>query len=482
MPVGGGSASAGGGAGPGPYTSTDPIYDALYDSAMGPISSAKWVATTGQDSWPGTQEAPFATLKKALSAITSGGTIVVEDGDYAVGPDGWLNDRGAPGSIPSGTATAHTLIRAHHRFSVRLVQSSANYYGEMVRLETAQRVWVDGFVLEKGSSSVPFAVDLGRGNRLTRTIVVQKDCDDYGGAVSYGDDNVLEDVHAYGWGRYVFYGGTGGASAAAGSTVLRRCVSHLAGGPLEQPTASFAFYGSNEGSDASARDVLFANCYEIDSPALERGDPDATKWGAWYHPKSVRNVLHHGCGVVNGGAHYGGFRTDNYGGPSADLAEYRDTFVAGLANGASPAAFSMASENGVNDGAFVTVCGAPGGTQSGGVSLSGVLGSDAVYPVRRVGGAGAEQRYAVGVFLSKFGEPGFTTPQPSMPLWPFPYESALAREFSRPLPKPSGFFPAKATATSDPFAGTSLEGAPATFTRRVWEACGHPMPDLSTMY
>jgi len=476
------SATTPAGGGAGSYDSTDALYDALYDNAMGSLSAAKWVAMDGSDSAAGTQAAPYATIGKALSMISGGGAVIVKDGTYTVGANGWLNDRGAPGSIPSGTAGAYTIIKAQNRFGARLVQNSANYYGSVVQLEHAQFVWLDGFVIEKGSNGAEYAVELGRNNRLTRCVIVQKRSDNYGGAVAYGSNNVIEDVHAYGWGRYVFYGGTGGGSSPAGSTVLRRCVSYLAGGPIQQPTASFAFYGSNDGAYAQVKDVLFANSYEIDSPALERGDPNGTKWGAWYHPKSVRNVLHHGCGIINGGAHYGGFRTDNFGGPSADMAEYRDSFVAGLTNGGTPAAFSMSSGNGINDGSNVTVCNAPGGTQSGGVSLTNILSSGVIYPVQRVGANGAEQRYAVGAFLSKFGDSGYATPQPNMPLWPFPYESYIKREFSVAIPKPSGFYPAAVTQTSNPFAGTSLSGHPMTFTRRVWEACGNVTPDFNTIY
>lgn len=469
----------------GAYDSTDPIYDALYDAAMGSLDGALWVATDGSDAAAGTEAAPYATIDKALSELSGGGIVIVKDGTYPVDVDGWINDYYAPGSIPSGTNEDFTIIRAENRFGVRLVQESADYYGAVVMLSSAQYVWVDGLVIEKGSRGTSYAVELGSNNRLTRSIIVQKDCDDYGGAVAFGSNNVIEDVHAYGWGRYVFSAGTGGASTPSGSNVVRRSVSYLAGGPIDQPTASFSFYGSNDGTYALVKDMLYANSYEIDGPALWRGDPDGTKWGAWYHPKSVRNVLHVGCGVINGGATYGGFRTDNFGGPSADMAEYRDCFVAGLTNGLTtefPAAFSMSSENGLNEASHVTICDVPGGVESGGISLNNVLAEGAAYPVQRVGGDGAEQLYAVGTLLSRFGQDGYATAQPTMPLWPFPYESYIEREFSIAIAKPAGFYPGGVNETTNPFAGTSLGGHVRSFTRRVWEACGSPTPDFRAVY
>ena len=50
--------------------------------------------------------------------------------------------------------------------------------------------------------------------------------------------------------------------------MLRRCVSYMPFGPVFEPASSFNFYGSNTSSYDLCRDVLFANCYEIDSPHL----------------------------------------------------------------------------------------------------------------------------------------------------------------------------------------------------------------------
>ncbi len=471
----------GGNMAPEDYGSNDARYDAMYDTAMAGRAEAKWVSPDGDDNAAGSSAAPFATLKKALASIAPGGTIILKDGVYQIGQSGWLNDYRPGNAIPSGTASMFTLVRAENRFGARLVQESADYYGSVVRLENATRVWIDGFVIEKRSDA-EYPVVLGNGNRLTRTIIVQQVSDQFGGAVFFGNNNVIEDVAAYGWGRYVFNGGSGGANAPAGNTVLRRVISMLAGGPSRQPSASFAFYGSNNNAYSEVKNVLFANCYEIDSPAFGAADPDARKWGAWYHPKSVRNVLHHGCGVINSGATYGAFRTDNFGGPGAQMAQYQDSFVAGFVGDTGVASgFSMSEDNGINVAIQGSVCKTPGGAVSGGVSEMKTAINPA-HPVQRVAGNGAEQRYAVGKFLSAFGETDFTTPQVNMPLWPFPYETVIAREFASILPKPAAFLPEAVTSTLNPFAGKSLQGSPMTFTRRVWEACGTPTPSFKSIY
>jgi hypothetical protein len=463
------------------YGSNDARYDALYTAAMAGRTEAKWVSVDGDDGAAGTSAAPYATLKKALASIGPGGTVIVKDGTYPIGPNGFLNDYRPGNAIPSGTASTFTLVRAENRFGARLVQDAADYYGSVVRLEKATRVWVDGFVVEKRSDA-EYPIVLGNGNRLTRTIIVQRTVEQFGGAVFFGSNNVIEDVAAYGWARYAFNGGSGGANTPAGNTVLRRVISFLAGGPSRQPSASYAFYGSNNSAYGEVKNVLFANCYEIDSPAFGSQDPDARKWGAWYHPKSVRNVLHHGCGVINSGATYGAFRTDNFGGPTAQMAQYQDSFVAGFIGDSGPASgFSMSEENGVNTALQVSVCKTPGGAVSGGVSESKTA-VNPPHPVQRAGQNGAEQRYAVGKFLSAFGEAEFTVPQVDMPLWPYPYEEAIAREFAVSLPKPGGFLPEAVAATGNPFAGNSLDGSPMTFTRRVWEACGTPTPSFRSIY
>lgn len=452
----------------------DAAYDALYDAALG--TDAVWVATNGSDtSGNGSQATPFATIGRALSAISGGGQIIVRDGTYTVGTGGFVNQHasGSGHTVPAGSAGAYTRIRAENRFGVRLVQPNALYYGA-VMLITSPYVWLDGFVIDKQSMGCDYAVELaGDKCRLTRCIVIQRGGNDYGGAVRVQATTgvLVQDVHAYGWSRYVFQCGRSNAETACGQHVFRRCVSYLAGGKLGNPTASFAFYGSDVSSYGEQKEVVWENCYEIDSPPMQ-ANSDRTKWGAWYHPKSTRSLKHIGCGALNGGSTYGAFS----GGDTSTI-QYVDSFVA---NWSGTAAFRQSGNT--SSGVFnCTVHNVAGGVQVGGVAQSNVLSAGVVHPVMRIGGAGAEQLYAVGEFCSHWGDPGYDSVS-SVRLWPFPYESFIAAEFGNPLPKPSGFYPSDVTATKDPFAGVSLGGHANTLTRRIWEAAGTQIPDLTTVY
>lgn len=476
------------------YVSTDAAYDALYSAELAAQGGSNiYVATTGNDTTgTGSSGAPYLTIGKAISVMAAGDQVIVKNGTYT-GTSNWISTNQV--AIPNGSAGAYTRIRAENRFGVRIVQSSspAIYSDAPIKLGSKQYVWVDGFIVEStftastGDGNDDCVVDLSSAVhcRATRIIAKRKSCDQYGSSFQYGNGNVLEDCHHFGSSRYAYYGGTGGGSSAAGSTVLRRCVSFMPFGPVFEPTASFCFYGSNTSAYALCKDVLFANCYEIDSPHLPKKsgqNPEDLKWGAWYHPKSVRNIEHVGCGVINGGAEYGAFRTDNYGGASDVLATFTDCFVSGLQNGngtATPGGFSKAS-NGLITCANYTVRDIPGAAvpASGSTNTLG-LTSSIVYPTQRVGGNGANQTYAVGAFLSEYGSSGYKTVQTSMPLWPFPYETYLHGIWDETISRVTQDVPTGTATSGDPASGISLGGYPMTFTRRVWESAGNATPSFA---
>ncbi len=465
-------------------------WDGLYNIALGGIpSNARWVATTGSDGNPGTVAKPFLTIAKALEGLAAGGQIIVKDGVYE-GAANWINP--FVNSIPNGiSSTQRTIIRAENRFGVRLKQTSrpSGYYQSIVYLPpSSTHIWLDGFIAEttweaaRADDSANYVVnDGGTNNRITRIIVKKSSCSRYGGSFAFGVGSVLEDCHSIGSGRYQFSGGTGGDSAPSGNAVLRRCTSYMPFGPSIEPTASFSFYGSNDGSYDLCKDVLFANCYEIDSPHIRSSptDFDGLKWGSFYMPKSVRNVRHIGCGSLKNGAEYGAFGTDNFGGDTDLLAEFIDCFVWDVSRGSpnSVAAFRKADNGRIR----VINCTAgliPGNDLSlpGSTELSNELFSDTVaYLTRREAGKGAEQKFAIGKFLSGFGDAGYDQPQPTMRLWSFPYEFELALVTSEVLTRPSGDFPKTNATSTNPYITTTL-------TKRIWEATGRSMPALSEIY
>lgn len=70
----------------------------------------------------------------------------------------------------------------------------------------------------------------------------------------------------------------------------------------------------------------------------------------------------------------------------------------------------------------------------------------------------------------------------SLKLWPWPYESYMHSLMAETITKAPQDLPTGTSQSSNPFAGTSIDGQPQTFTRRVWESMGNQIPDLSTVY
>ncbi len=475
---------------PEPIPSSSTNWDGLYTTALGAIpSNARWVATTGNDTNSGSATQPFLTIARALEGLPKGGQIIIKDGVYS-GAANWINPNLT--AIPNGLSDSQrTIIRAENRFGVRIVQTArpSGYYQSIVHLApSSEFIWIDGIIAEttwtaaRADDSAAFVVsDLGQNNRITRVIVKKSSCCQYGGSFAYGRGAVLEDCHAIGSGRYAFYGGSGGDSEPMGNAVLRRCTSYMPFGPSIEPTASFAFYGSNDGAYELCRDVLFANCYELDSPHIKAtpSNGDNLKWGSFYFPKSVRNVRLIGCGSLNGGAEYGAYSTDNYGGNTDVLAEFTDCFAWDMRVGSSNSltAFRKA-DNGI---IRVKQCSAglipgddlsvPSSTETSNNNFSDTI----EYLTLRNNGKGAEQKYAIGKFLSSYGQTGFDQPQTSLRLWNFPYETELASISAELISKPSGDLPTTASSSSNPFATSS-------FTKRIWQATGRTMPALSTIY
>lgn len=72
----------------------------LVSPAVAPAATY-YVATTGQDTYPGTQAAPFRTLKKGLSVLRSGDTLYLRQGTYRERITTYVK------AIPGGTSWAN---------------------------------------------------------------------------------------------------------------------------------------------------------------------------------------------------------------------------------------------------------------------------------------------------------------------------------------------------------------------------------------
>jgi len=74
-----------------------------------PVQAATsyYVATNGNDSNPGTQDLPFATLRKAVEKVSGGDTVNVRGGTYYLDRGLWI------GKEKSGTASARTVFQSY---------------------------------------------------------------------------------------------------------------------------------------------------------------------------------------------------------------------------------------------------------------------------------------------------------------------------------------------------------------------------------
>src|SRR5687768_15280622 len=65
-----------------------------------------YVATTGNDSYPGSQLQPFRTIKKGLSTLTTGDTLYIRAGTYSESISSNVQ------TIPTGTSWANAPLIA----------------------------------------------------------------------------------------------------------------------------------------------------------------------------------------------------------------------------------------------------------------------------------------------------------------------------------------------------------------------------------
>lgn len=465
----------------------DAYFDTLYTNAFNALtySSTKYVSTSGSNANNGNSlGTAYATVDYAVSQVSANALILVNDGTYSIGTSGWLNDT-VGNAPPSGTGSNYTVIRAINPGAVTLSQSSQSYYGSILRLTSGSRIWVDGFNFIHDTQHNDEAIfNFGAStSRITRCMFRRRQSGTYGATFFLGYGCLMQDCAFYGAGRYMCNTGSNSGDSVAGTNVFRRVVARLDWALCDQPVATYAHYGSDNGSWVDSKQTLWANCVDIDGPAVENQASFGFKWGSFYHPKHQRDIRHKGCIVLNAGCDLSSFRTDNIGSPTHSVENCaiwdndNNTQAGQSPNGYSVAAGSMS----------VTNC---FGGQILGSDTSGTTNSNNRFTdsptspqniVQRAGSSGAEILYCHGAFLSHWGETNFDTVTAD-PLWPWPYEARIKAWMDTQITKPTGHFPASPTSSRQSFTGTSINGDEMTLTRRVWEAAGAAIPDLSTIY
>lgn len=470
------SASAGGGGG-GSYTSQNSAFDALYTSFFAglTISGTVYISPTGNDTTgDGTYATPWLTISKALTGISANGRIILKNGTYTAGTGGFINQHASAQNltIPSGTTTNYTIFQAETPFEVYIDQSSAVYYGSLILL-TSTGICLDGLTFRHDltpAELAPFV--LGDDNLITRCRFRTRQSGTYNGVVQYGTGTLIEDCCIYGAGRYQFVTGALSADATVEEGILRRVIARMDWAQGDQPCATFAHYGSDNTAWTLSRNTSRQNCLAIDGPAIPNQGSAGGKYGSFYDPKSSRGLTDIGCIALNDDSLY-----------AAWMGEYSST------GANTDCAIHTVSGDGFRQSSgtrTVTNCllsVVTGSDYNGATNSSGNRSSDTPGNiVQRSASTGAEILYCVGGFLKKYGDTGWNTPDTGMPLWPWPYEDKHEEFMDTQIALPASHYPASPANSRQSFTGTALDGNAMTVTRRVWEAAGTAMPDLTTVY
>lgn len=478
----------------GGYVSNDATYDALYTNyfATQTPSSTIYVRTTGNDTTgTGTSGNPYLTIGKGISMISTSGHLIVGDGTYD-GPANWISS--TQRTIPSGTSTNRTIIRAENRFGVRirLTSEPAGYGDGPINLgASTSYVIVDGFICESTMTNLGVDSNLnsvvgifGTHNKVTRCLGKLASCDEYGSIFAAGntpDYNVIQDCHGFGSYRYMFYTGAGPTNTATGKTVWRRCTGYGPFGHTIQPAAIFNAYGADDVNYAGKSDIIWQNCFALASP----NTTTATnyKYGDWLFPKSMRNLILRGCISAGGGAEFGMMGSD--GGYPNNSWTATNCAVANANNGSAASVYAFRKSAG--SGTFVisnyTITNHPNSNYIPPTDTTSSFGLTAgvTYPMISQSGNGADIRYAHGEFMTEYDEAGFDT-LTSTRLWPLPYESYIKSLYSETITKPTGDYPLSPTSSVNPLDATALDGNPLSVTRYLFESGGNPMPSLVPYY
>src|SRR6516162_10160541 len=127
-------------------------------SLVGAQAATYYVATTGSDSNPGTQAAPFKTITYAYSKASAGTTIIVAPGTYTDYQSGWGLHLGK-----SGTASSPIVLQSQVRGGAIIDGQNASDRNEAIFIDGSYNV-VDGFEIRNGPNG---GISLwGNGNQI----------------------------------------------------------------------------------------------------------------------------------------------------------------------------------------------------------------------------------------------------------------------------------------------------------------------------
>ena len=135
-----------------------------------------YVAKTGSDSNSCTAAAPCLTIRKGISVMSGGDTLVIGDGTY---------EEFIHGGPPSGSAGAPTTIRAANRNkAVLLPNAPSDYY--VVQIADRNWVVIDGLVADACTiQSYPFRLEGSTANTVIKNVVAKNGHGDYSTGIAF---------------------------------------------------------------------------------------------------------------------------------------------------------------------------------------------------------------------------------------------------------------------------------------------------------
>ncbi|MDO8748641.1 MAG: right-handed parallel beta-helix repeat-containing protein, partial [Candidatus Omnitrophota bacterium] len=236
-----------------------------------------YVATTGNNSNPGTSAQPWLTISYGCSAIAGGDTLYIKDGVYTGAANRISN-------VPSGSSGNYTKIYAENDWKVT-ISNPTNF---PAYLNNNSYVEVRGIKF-KNYAGVKVYV-----NNSNHIKIIRCSSDDNGGtAAGFLTSNsryvLFEECYKYGASRYPFQVNAGSGSSSY--IIFRRCVVRWDYSNTNVPQACFANYGQSY--------VYFQNCLAIDGLDIRGQEVVYDGLKGFFVPNGANQTHFQGCLALN---------------------------------------------------------------------------------------------------------------------------------------------------------------------------------------
>ncbi|MBI4847286.1 MAG: hypothetical protein HY808_01730 [Nitrospirae bacterium] len=258
------------------------------------IAATYYISPFGNNSNLGTQANPFATFSYAFAHMSGGDTLYVMDGTY----NEQIKD------MPSGTAGNYTKIYAVNDHKADIDGGGtlpSNIYDALLSIVGKSYVEMRGLKVHNSNGSVCRIED---SNNITLKVM---GCWHGGGTykhtkpvyVGTSSNVLLEDVWAFGRGRYTVHVGAG-----ATNVVLRRVVTRWdAGAYASEPIAGFAIY---KGQNTTIENGITFDHYTHGSISTEHRGFQINSWNTG-EAEAINNKILGSIGVNLENATHGSF-------------------------------------------------------------------------------------------------------------------------------------------------------------------------------